>query len=50
MANFDLNCIYLEIDGTVAVFVEDPEYLVDENFCIAHWKDHRVHVQNFILA
>ena len=40
----------LEVDGAVAVLVEDPEDLVDEEFGVADRKDHRVHVQDFVLA
>ena len=41
---------HLEVYGSVAVFVKNSKYLINENFCIAHWKDHRVHIKYFVFA
>ena len=40
----------LEVDGAVAILVEDPKDLVDEELGVAQRQDHRVHVQDLVLA
>ena len=41
---------HLEVDAAVAVLVEYPEDLVDEDGGVAGGQDHRVHVQHLRLV
>ena len=41
---------YLEVDAAVAVLVEYPEDLVDEDGGVAGGQDHGVHVQHLRLV
>ena len=40
----------LEVYSSIAVFIEDSKYLINKNFCVAHWKNHWVHVEYFVFA
>ena len=41
---------HLEVDAAVAVLVEYPEDLVDEDGGVAGGQDHRVHIQHLRLV
>ena len=40
----------LEVYSSIAVFIKDSKYLINKNFCVAHWKNHWVHVEYFVFA